>query len=150
MFLCIFAHPKSIPGSLEVLLGLWGLGSAATAGSQGGSWPWNWKTKRVWVGLRLLCLCPLWSSPCVPKAQGRSCECPLCFLWPLAAHLGDFHPFQGLQEAAPKACSAWNVGTALGLPLFWVIPGNAAAAALPVELRDGNSLDCSPAPRAAL
>lgn len=51
VFLCIFGHPKFFPGSVEVLLGLWGLGSAATAGSQGGSWPWNWKTKRVLGGL---------------------------------------------------------------------------------------------------
>lgn len=56
---------------------------------------------------------------------------------------------KGCRELLLRLVLPWNVGTALGLSLFWVIPGNPAAPALPVELRDGNSLDCSPAPRAA-
>lgn len=51
VLLCIFGYPKFIPDSVEALLGLWGLGSTATAGSQGGSWAWNWKTKRVLCSL---------------------------------------------------------------------------------------------------
>lgn len=96
------------------------------------------------VGLRLLWLLPLWTSPCwglvamgcPPKAQGRSWKCFLWFLWPLAADLGDFHPpghgcslghFQGLQEglqaAAPKACSALECGHSFGAVLVLGYPG---------------------------
>lgn len=171
VFLCISAHPKSIPGSVEVSLGLWGLCSAATAGSPGGILALELENKKGlgWppVGLRLLWLCPLWTSPrwlqgvCPkPRAGPGSDSCGSCGLW-----LQTWGIFTPQDTAAPwntsrgcrKGCRKlllrlvlpWNVGTALGLSLFWVIPGNAAAPALPVELRDGSSLDCSPAPTAA-
>lgn len=136
MFLCIFGHPKFFPGSVEVLLGLWGLGSHC--------WIPGWilalelesKKGFGWPPVALSPLDqPLVAAGCVPKAQGRSWKCFLWFLWPLAADLGDFHPpghgcslghFQGLQEglqeAAPKACSALECGQSFGAVLVLGYP----------------------------
>lgn len=119
------------------------------------------------VGLRLLWLCPLWTSPwwlrgvCPkPRAGPGSVSCGSCGLW-----LQTWGIFTPRDTAAPwdtsrgcrKGCRKlflrlvlpWNVGRALGLSLFWVIPGNPGCSCSPLQLRDGNSLDCSPAPRAA-
>lgn len=85
------------------------------------------------VGLRLLWLCPLCTAlvaaGCVPTAQGRSWKCFLWFLWPLAAHLGDFHPQdtaapwdtargcrKGCRKLLLRLVLPWDVGTALGCP----------------------------------
>lgn len=106
------------------------------------------------MGLRLLV-----AVGCLPKAQGSPWKCFLWFLWPLAAVLGHFSPpgpgcslghFQALQEALQEA--AGGAGSALGCGHGFgaVSQELPAAPALPVELRDGNCLDCSPAPRAAL
>lgn len=111
------------------------------------------------VGLRLLWLRPLRSSPwwlwgVCPKPSS-SWKCFLWFLWPLAADMGDFHPqdvaapwdtARGCRKLLLRLVLPWNVGTALGLSLSWVIPGNPAAPALPVELRDGDSLHCPQLP----
>lgn len=159
VFLCIFGHPKFFPGSVEVLLGLWGLGSHC--------WIPGWilalelesKKGFGWPPVALSPLDqPLVAAGCVPKAQGRSWKCFLWFLWPLAADLGDFHPRDGgfsssqfiprpRDVAAPwdtargcrKGCRKlllrlvlpWNVGRALGLSLFWVIPGNPGCSCFP-------------------
>lgn len=95
------------------------------------------------VGLRLLWLHPLWTSPCwvlvavgcQPKAQGRPWKCFLWFLWPLAADPGDFNPpghgcslgllqglQEGLQEAAPEAYSALECEHSFGVVLVLVYP----------------------------
>lgn len=159
-FLCIFGYPKFIPGSVEALLGLWGH-----------CWIPEWilalelENKKGFGVASHGIEAPVAPSPlpspcwvllavgCLPKAQGRPWKCFLWFLWPLAAHLGDFNPpghgcslghFQALQEAAPKAVLLWN------WPFSGLSQEILAAPALPVELRDGNSLDRSPAPRAAL
>lgn len=91
-----------------------------------------------------------------PRAGPGSGSCGSCGLW--LQTWGIFIPWdtaapwdtsRGCRKLLLRLALSWNAGTALGLSLLWVIPGNAAAPALPVELRDGNSLDCSPAPRAA-
>lgn len=80
------------------------------------------------------------AAGCLPKAQGRSWKCSLWFLWPLAADLGNFHPqdtaapwdtSRGCRKLLLRLVLPWNVGTALGLSLFWVTPGNPGCSCSP-------------------
>lgn len=170
MGLCSFAFLLIPNPSLAPWKRYWGCGAWAAQHSH--CWiprgdPGLGTGKQNPVGLRLLWLCPLWSSPwwlqavCPkPRAGPGSDFCGSCGLW--LQTWGIFIPQdmaapwetargcrKGCRKLLPRLVLPWNVGTALGLSLFWVIPGYPAAPALPVELRDGNSLGCSPAPRAA-
>lgn len=120
------------------------------------------KQKGFGMGLRLLWLHPLWSSPCwvlvamgcLPKAQGRpwKCSCGSCGLW-----LQIWGIFTPQATAAPwdtsRLCRKGCRKLLQGLFCLWSCPCSGlsreipAAPALPVEPRDGN---CSPARRAAL
>lgn len=133
VFLCIFAYPKFIPGSVEASLGLWRLGSA---GSQDGSWAWNWKKKKGFCAASCGSTCSgpapaggwwPWGVCPKPRAGPGGVSCGSCGLWlqiwgilPAPGHgcsLGHLQDLQrGLQGAAPEACSALEVS--------WFIPGN--------------------------
>lgn len=145
MDLCFFAVLVIPNSSLPPWKCCWGCG-ATLLDPRVGPGLGTGKQKVFCVGLRLLWLHPLWSSPCwvlvavgcLPKGQGRpwKCSCGSCGLW-----LQIWGIFTPQATAAPwdisrlcrKACRKLlpRLVLPLELSLFWFIQGNPSCSCSP-------------------